>query len=194
MDYSKSVAQHLNNKRSSWANGAEGTLGSTGAYNPNSETANLYKAAEEDGGSRVDDEAGWREVHRDNTPGSAEEYEAMVRKYAADGFDVKAIDMDKGFSHANFAIKPKDAGGEKKDRSYTLSETAAKAKAYTAAYEDEFLPNAGDYMIKNDQSVKDDFMNAYKLNLAKELKPKNPDGSTRPSKVQEEKDKVAGME
>ena len=53
MDYSKSVAQHLNNKRSSWANGAEGTLGSTGAYNPNSETANLYKAAEEDGGSRV---------------------------------------------------------------------------------------------------------------------------------------------
>ena len=31
MDYSKSVAQHLNNKKSSWANGAEGTLGSTGA-------------------------------------------------------------------------------------------------------------------------------------------------------------------
>lgn len=194
MDYSKSVAQHLNNKRSSWATGAEGTMSSTGQYDVNSASAQAYKAAEEDGGSRVDDEAGWREVHRDNTPGNAQEYEAMVRKYAADGFDVKAIDMDKGFSHANIAIKPKDAKTEKEDRSYTLSETAAKAKAYTAAYEDEFLPNAGDYMIKNDQSVKDDFMNAYKLNLAKELKPKNPDGSTRPSKVQEEKDKVAGIE
>ena len=193
MSYSEAVAKHLNKKQSSWTGGAEGTMGSTGSYDPNSETANLYKAAEEDGGSRVDDGAGWREVHRDDTPGSASEYEAMVRKYAADGFDVKAIDMDKGFSHANFAVKPK-SGGEKEDRSYTLSDTAAKAKAYTAAYEDEFLPNAGDYMIKNDQSVKDDFMNAYKLNLAKELKPKNPDGSTRPSKVQEEKDKVAGME
>ena len=193
MSYSQSVAKHLNDKQSSWAKGAEGTLGSTGSYNPNSETANAYKAAKEDGGSRVDDGAGWREVHRDNTPGSAAEYESMVRKYAADGFDVKAIDMDKGFTHANFAIKPKDANTGNEDRSYELSETAAKAKAYTAAYEDEFLPNAGDYMINNDQSVKDDFMNSYKLNLAKELKPKNPDGSTRPSKVQEEKDKVAGM-
>ena len=193
MSYSEAVAKHLNKKQASWTGGAEGTMGSTGSYDANSETANLYKSAQEDGGSRVDDGAGWREVHRDDTPGSASEYEAMVRKYAADGFDVKAIDMDKGFSHANFAVKPKSAG-EKEDRSYTLSETSAKAKAYTAAYEDEFLPNAGDYMIKNDQSVKDDFMNAYKLNLAKELKPKNPDGSTRPSKVQEEKDKVAGME
>ena len=194
MSYSQSVAKHLNDKQSSWTTGAEGTLGSTGSYDPNSETANLYKAAKEDGGSRVADGAGWREIHRDNTPGSADEYAAMVRQYAADGFDVKAIDMDKGFSHANFAVKPKDAKTGNEDRSYTLSETAAKAKAYTAAYEDEFLPNAGDYMIKNDQSVKDDFMNAYKLNLAKELKPKNPDGSTRPSKVQEEKDKVAGIE
>ena len=85
---------------------------------------------------------------------------------------------------------PKEEG----DRTYKLSETAAKAKAYTAAYEDEFLPNAGDYMIKNDQDVRSDFMNAYKLNLAKNLKPVTPDGSTRPSKVQEEKDKVAGKE
>ena len=193
MSYSEAVAKHLNKKQTSWTGGAEGTMGSTGSYDVNSKTANLYKAAEEDGGSRVDDGAGWREVHRDDTPGSASEYEAMVRQYAADGFDVKAIDMDKGFSHANFAVKPKSAGG-KEDRSYTLSETSAKAKAYTAAYEDEFLPNAGDYMIKNDQSVKDDFMNSYKLNLAKELKPKNPDGSTRSSKVQEEKDKVAGIE
>ena len=122
MSYSESVAKHLNQKQKSWTSGAEGTMGSTGSYDPNSETANLYKAAEEDGGSRVDDGAGWREIHRDNTPGSAEEYAAMVRKYAADGFDIKAIDMDKGFSHANFAVKPKDAKTGKSTAAHSLKQ------------------------------------------------------------------------
>ena len=45
-----------------------------------------------------------------------------------------------------------------------LSETARKAIAYTKAYEDIFLPRQGDYVIKNDQSVIDDFNSAYDQN------------------------------
>jgi len=55
-----------------------------------------------------------------------------------------------------------------------LSERAAKAKAYTAAYEDVFLPRQGDYVIKNDQSVVDDFDAQYSLNLKKESQPQTP--------------------
>ena len=110
------------------------------------------------------------------------------------GFDPSTFNTAGDVQNAINAIGEGAAPKEEGDRTYKLSETAAKAKAYTAAYEDEFLPNAGDYMIKNDQDVRSDFMNAYKLNLAKNLKPVTPDGSTRPSKVQEEKDKVAGKE
>lgn len=119
---------------------------------------------------------------------------SLAADAAKAGFNPKTFNTAGDVQNAINAIGNEKAPEEEGDRTYTLSETAAKAKAYTAAYEDEFLPNAGDYMIKNDQDVKSDFMNAYKLNLAKNLKPVTPDGSTRPSKVQEEKDKVAGME
>jgi uncharacterized protein YifE (UPF0438 family) len=55
-----------------------------------------------------------------------------------------------------------------------LSERAAQAKAYTAAYEDKFLPRQGDYTIRNDQSVLTDFNDQFKLNLAKERAPQQP--------------------
>ena len=43
-------------------------LSSTGSYNANSALAKEYAGLEEDGGSRVDDEAGWREIKRDSPP------------------------------------------------------------------------------------------------------------------------------
>ena len=45
---------------------------------------------------------------------NAAEYEALVKEYAAQGFDVKAIDMNgDDFTHSNIAIKPKgESGGE----------------------------------------------------------------------------------
>jgi len=52
-----------------------------------------------------------------------------------------------------------------------LSDRAAKAKAYTKAYEDVMLPRQGDYTIKNDQSVLSDFNNTFQLNLAKAKAP-----------------------
>ena len=55
-----------------------------------------------------------------------------------------------------------------------LSERAAKANAYTKAFEDVMLPRQGDYTIKNDQSVAQDFKDQYQLNLTEELKAKDP--------------------
>ena len=79
-----------------------------GSYNPDSELAQQYASTEEDGGSRVDDETGWREIHRDNKPKNSSEYAALQKQWSDAGFDMKAIDMDgEDFTHANFAVKPK---------------------------------------------------------------------------------------
>lgn len=57
-----------------------------------------------------------------------------------------------------------------------LSDRAAKAIAYTKAYENVMLPRQGDYTIRNDQTVITDFTNDYKLNLsrAKAPQPQEP--------------------
>lgn len=104
--------------------------------------------------------------------------------------DMRKIGEHLGYKHAGTLNhdKVKDfiaAGGDKvpeakpEDRSHKLSERSAKAKAYSQAYEEKFLPNSGDYTIKNDQKVAQDFMDDYKLNLKNELKTKTPDKSTR---------------
>ena len=54
-----------------------------------------------------------------------------------------------------------------------LSERAAKANAYTDAYERKFLPYKGDYIF-DDQSVEQNFKNQYQTNLTNELKTKYP--------------------
>ena len=136
-------------------------------------------------GYSADTEQHWKETGNPTKEGSIQA-------------DMRKIGEHLGYEHAGTLNhqKVKDfilAGGEEaktepEDRSYKLSETAAKAKAYTQAYEDKFLPNAGDYMIKNDQKVAQDFMNEYKLNLKKELKTKTPDASTR---AQEENEAVS---
>ena len=68
---------------------------STGKYNSSSALAKEYAGLEEDGGSRVDDGEGWREIKRDSPPKNAAEYADLVKEYAAQGFDVKAIDIAK---------------------------------------------------------------------------------------------------
>ena len=55
-----------------------------------------------------------------------------------------------------------------------LSDQAAEANAYTAAYNKIMLPRQGDYVIKNDQSVAQDFKNMYEANLTNELREKVP--------------------
>ena len=84
----------------------------SGSYNSNSALAKEYAGLKEDGGSRVDDGEGWREIKRDAPPKNAAEYEQLVKDYAKQGFDVKAIDMDgDDFTHSNIAIRPKGSGG-----------------------------------------------------------------------------------
>jgi len=181
-------------KESSWADGAEGSLSSTGTYNADSDLAKEYAGLEEDGGSRVDDGEGWREIYRDDSPKDASEYESMVKDYAAKGFDVKAIDMDgDDFTHANFAIKPAgQAESDPRDEGYTQSETLSKAKAGVQAFESVILPNQGDYITGKKTDMNKDYLDAYKLNLARELEPRNADGSIRNSQIEKEKEAVKG--
>lgn len=189
------IADNLNAKKRSWASGSSGFLSATGTYNPNSALAKEYAGLPEDGSSRVDG-GGWREIKRDSPPKSASEYESMVRDYAAQGFDVKAIDMDgDNFTHANFAIKPSDAPvdtSDPRDEGYTQSKTLANAKAHVGAYESAILPHLGDHITGKKDDMSGNFLEAYKLNLAAELEPRNADGSIRNSQIQEEKEAVRG--
>ena len=73
------------------------------------------------------------------------------------------------------------------------SEPLSKAKAGVTAYEEEILPYTGDIVTGKKPTYKDDFLKNYKLNLAREMEPKNADGTPRESKIQEEKDKVEGQ-
>ena len=113
-------------------------LSSTGKYNSSSALAKEYAGLEEDGGSRVDDGTGWREIKRDSPPKNAAEYAQLVKDYASQGFDVKAIDMDgDDFTHSNIAIKPKDGGGGEETKDVELSPRLATARARVAQYEED---------------------------------------------------------
>ena len=80
-------------------------LRASGTYDADSKLAKRFSNLDEDGGSRVDDEKGWRELAFDDPPKSAEEYRDLINKWSAGGFDVRAIDMDKGFAHSNIAVR-----------------------------------------------------------------------------------------
>ena len=110
-----------------------------GSYNPDSELAQQYAGTKEDGGSRVDDEEGWREIHRDTRPKNSSEYAALQKQWSDAGFDMKAIDMDDGFSHANFAVKPKGetaAPAANDDEELKFSPQVQGAIERVAAYRD----------------------------------------------------------
>ena len=109
----------------------------------------------------------------------------------AAGFDPSNFNTAGDVQNAINALGSAPAA-KKADEPYTQSETLSKAKAGVAAYEDTILPNAGDYITGKKKDMQGDYLNSYKLNLAKEMKPRNSDGTPRESKIQEEKDKVEG--
>lgn len=172
--------------KSSWDyDSPEGTMASSGTFDPNSSFAKEYYALEEDTGSRVDDEEGWRQIKRESPPKTAKEYEAFAKKWSNAGFDVKAIDMDgDNFTHANIAIKPKDASDTTpSDEEGLQSPEMSEAKAYTRAMFDYrrsgddaqsitgYNPVTGEYGFKksNGETAASQFNKAYKAQLKYEL-------------------------
>ena len=165
-------------------------LSATGKYNSSSALAKKYAGLEEDGGSRVDDGEGWREIHRDSPPKTASEYEKMVTDYAKQGFDVKAIDMDgDDFTNANFAIKPSEGSGNtSEEKPVELSPRLATARARALQYEEDRVSGqAAKDLYDSENNPAEGFMERYKQKLGKELENGNylkPDSSsTNSSKV-----------
>ena len=146
-------------------------LSATGSYNSNSALAKEYAGLEEDGGSRVDDEAGWREIKRDSPPKNAAEYESLVKEYAAQGFDVKAIDMDgDDFTHSNIAIKPKGASSGGGEAEVEVSPRLATARARAAQYEeDRVTGQASKDLYDPGNNPAEGFLERYKLKLGEQL-------------------------
>jgi len=162
----------------------------TGKYNPSSALAKEYAGLEEDSGSRVDDGEGWRQIKRDSPPKNAAEYEALVKSYAKQGFDVKAIDMDgDDFTHSNIAIKPSEGGGgDEVEKDVELSPRLATARARAAQYEDDRVSGqAAKDLYDPDNNPAEGFLERYKMKLGKQLDNGNylvPDHtSTNSSKV-----------
>ncbi len=156
----------------SWANDRiHQDLSSTGKYNASSALAKQYAGLEEDGSSRVDDGEGWREIKRDNPPKNAAEYEKLVKDYAKQGFDVKAIDMDgDDFAHSNIAIKPSDAAPEAKEVPVELSPRLATAKARAAQYEEDRVNGqAAKDLYDSENNPAEGFLERYKIKLGDQL-------------------------
>lgn len=80
---------------------------------------------------------------------------------------------------------------EAKPEKNQWSEPMAEARAGAKAYEDVILPHTGDYITGKKTDMNKDYLNAYKLNLAKELKPTDANGESRPSAVQDKKEEEA---
>ena len=122
----------------SWANDAvQNSLKAAGTYFANNALAKEYNRLDADTSSRVDDGEGWRAIAKDSPPKNAEEYEALVKKWSDAGYDVRAIDMDEGFTHSNIAVKPAGAdGGDGSDEDpiYKLSPQIQGALERSAAY------------------------------------------------------------
>ena len=88
-------------------------LRASGKYDPTSEYAKKFGKLNTDGKSRVDDEKGWSELAFDSPIKTAGEYRDLVNKWSAAGFDVRAIDMDKGYGNSNVAVRIAKGGGDK---------------------------------------------------------------------------------
>jgi len=150
----------------SWSNtGVHQNLSATGSYDSNSALAQEYAGLKEDGGSRVDDGEGWREIKRDNPPKNAAEYEQLVKDYAKQGFDVQAIDMDgNDFTNSNIAIKPKGATASNNNEKYIPSQKIKQAVERVEKFEENDYdiyktePSDGDSTAKN-------YLDNYKLGL-----------------------------
>ena len=82
---------------------------------------------------------------------------------------------------------------------YQMSEELASAKAGVKAFEENILPNQGDIIMGLDKNEAGEstnrkkYLDAFSLNLKRNLEPVNADGSSRESKVRQEENEVAGI-
>lgn len=80
-----------------------------------------------------------------------------------------------------------------------MSDTLASANAGVKAYDEHILPNKGDIIMGLDKGSDgksintQNYLDAFSLNLAKNLEPVNLDGSSRESKVRQEEEAVGGF-
>ena len=139
-------------------------------------------AALSKGESKVDDDGEWVTLKNQSNsdPNVRQEFEALSNEWKNAGYDVRVQDLDNsdGAKWADIAVR-KGPGGKTSEAEVPiqLSDRAAEAKAYTGAYEKVMLPRQGDYVIKDDQSVINDFDTEYNLQLNKAKQPYMADGS-----------------
>ena len=145
-------------------------IGASGRYNSGSALAQEYAGLEEDSGSRVDDESGYRAIANDNPPKNAEEYKALVDKWTSAGFKVRAIDMDgDDFTHSNIAVAPDDKGSFVPDEVTTKepSERLATARERVKQYEDDKWSGAAAERLFQPAQDPNSFLDKYKVNFKK---------------------------
>ena len=109
-------AEEYGNWSDTWQTGvAQQQLKASGTYDADSDLAKKFATLNTDGKSRVDDEEGWSELKWDKPIQSAEDYEELVKKWSAAGFDVRAIDMKtkdgRKFGNSNLAVRIAKPGG-----------------------------------------------------------------------------------
>ena len=98
--------------------------------------------------------------------------EAMEKKFKDGGISINTMDalFDKLTTQAKEEKAAKEAA-----KPIQYSPEAAEAKSYTEAFETDFIERQGDFLIKNDQTVKDDFNKAYEFNMQQYSQPQTPE-------------------
>ena len=95
-----------------WDHGAEQQqMKAAGKYDKGSDLAKQFAGMEENISSRVDDEDGWRQLDIDGSLKDPKAYEDLVSKWSKAGFDIRAIDMGKGFHSSNIAVRIANGDG-----------------------------------------------------------------------------------
>ena len=167
-----------------WQDGAkyQQLLGSGALTNENFNSQFASAKGGQDTGTVADDGGGWKLIKQDSGEKTNErklEYKDVAAQWQAAGYDVRVQDHNPDFEGGTGEIAVRVAQAKSKPKAappVVLSDRAAKAIAYTKAYENVMLPRQGDYTIRNDQTVITDFNNDYKLNLsrAKAPQPQEP--------------------
>jgi len=113
------------------------------------------------------------------------------------------VRMDDDIDAAFRALGARDAKSaptpQADPKPYQMSEELAEAKAGVKSFEEHVLPNQGDIIMGKDKdpatgksSNMQRYKDAFKLQLGDYLKPVNPDGSSRESKLKQEEEAVEG--
>ncbi len=119
----------------------------------------------------------------------------------SDWNDDVSMDNDIDFAFRQLGARDaKSAAPKPASEPYQMSEELASAKAGVKAYDEHILPNQGDIIMGFDKNAdgessnRKSYLDAFSLNLKKNLEPVHADGSKRESKVKQEEDEVAGFD